>query len=179
VLHIICIYRHIEREADLIKGIGSHYVGTGKLNTYRVGWYAGECGRSWFCNHDAEILFWEITGFAFSLWAGKMVQAVEHLPRKCEALNSNPMKTKKKKKKERKDKQNCTHVACWLVLCLQPGWKRKTTVSISDSNHGMSDLGHKSLNHRITGKNTWLFKFDLLKEFLLPLVTKIAHVHIR
>jgi hypothetical protein len=33
------------------------------------------------------------------LWAGGMAEVVEHLPRKCEALSSNPCPTKKEKKK--------------------------------------------------------------------------------
>jgi hypothetical protein len=38
--------------------------------------------------------------------AGGVVQVVEYLPSKCEALNSNPSTAKKKKKKERKKAQN-------------------------------------------------------------------------
>jgi hypothetical protein len=46
---------------------------------------------------------------------GDMAQAVEHLPPKCKALNSNPNTGKKKKKRRKKEKKRKLQHCTWLL----------------------------------------------------------------
>jgi hypothetical protein len=50
--------------------------------------------------------------------AGGVAQVVEHLPRKCEALSSNPSPAKKKKKKKKKKKTQKNIKGCGHPLIL-------------------------------------------------------------